>query len=164
MKYIIVFLTFNVLGFLGCYSFKSTSIDAAINTFYVPLMENRVDNGPATLAITFTEKLKDKVRSQSRLRFQDTDPDLSFIGTVEAFNVTSQAPTSDNISALSRLTISIKIDFENRHDETKNWSQSFSYFQDFDGRTNLLDVQQNLINTISNQIAEDIFNRAFGDW
>ncbi len=157
-------LSLLLLAFVGCYSFKSTSIDPAITTFYVPLMENRVDNGPATLPITFTEKLKDKIRSQSRLRFQDTDPDLSFIGTVESFSVTSQAPTSDNTSALSRLTISIKIDFENSHDETKNWSQSFSYFQDFDGRTNLLDVQESLINTISNQIAEDIFNRAFGDW
>lgn len=161
-SYFIIIVVF--IFFAGCYSFKSTSIDTNINTFYVPLMESRADNGPATLAITFTEKLKDKIRSQSRLRFQDTDPDLSFLGTVESFNVTSQAPTSENISALSRLTISIKIDFENRHDETKNWSQSFSYFQDFDGRTNLLDVQESLINTISNQISEDIFNRAFGDW
>ncbi len=164
MKNLNYFILVSGILLSGCYSFKSTSIDANTNSFYVPMFESRVDNGPATLAITFTEKLKDKIRSQSRLRYLDTDPDLSFTGTIEDFNVTSQAPTSENVSALSRLTIRVKIDFENRHDDTKNWSQSFSFFQDFSGTQNLLDVQETLVNTISNQIAEDIFNKAFGDW
>lgn len=163
MKYVLVCLLPSFI-FSSCYSFKGTSIDDNLKTFYVPLFENRSDDGPATLPITFTEKLKDKIRTQSRLRFLDTDPDITFNGTVESFYVSSQAPTANNTSALSRLTISIKIDYENKYDESKNWSQSFSFFQEFDGRTNLLDVQESLINTISNQISEDIFNKAFGDW
>jgi hypothetical protein len=148
----------------GCYSFKSTSIDPSVTTFFVMPFENRADNGPVTLPISFSEKLKDKVRRESRLKLTDTDPDLTFSGYIRDFSVISQAPTADNTSALSRLTISVQVEFENRHDETKNWNQSFSYFQEFDGRTNLLDIQESLMETINNQLVEDIFNKAFGDW
>lgn len=152
------------IAFTQCYSFKSTSIDPSITTFTVIPFESRADNGPVTLPITFSEKLKDKIRRESRLRFVDTDPDITFSGHIRDFNVISQAPTADNTSALSRLTISVQIEFENRHDETKNWSQSFSFFQEFDGRTNLLDIQEGLMEKINNQLVEDIFNKAFGDW
>ncbi len=164
LKFFIVTISVMPLFFLSCYSFKSTSIDPLITTYTVIPFEGRADNAPVTLPVTFSEKVKDKIRKESRLKFTETDPDLSFSGIVEDFNVSSQAPTSDNISALNRLTIRVKIDFENRHDETKNWSQSFSYFQDFDGTSNLLDVQEALIERISNQLVEDIFNKAFGDW
>lgn len=156
----IVFIVFTE----GCYSFKSTSIDPNIISFTVLPFENRADNGPVTLPITFSEKLKDKIRRESRLKFVETDPDISFSGFIRDFSVISQAPTADNTSALSRLTISVQVDFENRQDETKNWNQSFSYFQEFDGRTNLLDIQEGLMEKINNQLVEDIFNKAFGDW
>lgn len=148
----------------SCYSFKSTSIDPSITSFTVLPFENRADNGPVTLAISFSEKLKDKIRRESRLKFIETDPDITFSGNIRDFSVVSQAPTADNTSALSRLTISVQVSFENRRDETKNWNQSFSYFQEFDGRTNLLDIQESLIERINNQLVEDIFNKAFGDW
>ena len=157
-------VTFSFVFMSACYSFKSTSIDPAITTFTVLPFEGRADNGPVTLPITFTEKLKDKIRRESRLRFIDTDPDITFSGVLEDFNVTSQAPTAENLSALSRLSIRVKVDFENKHDETKNWSQSFSFFQDFDGTLNLLDIQEGLVDKITNQLTEDIFNKAFGDW
>jgi len=157
-------LLFFVILTLGCYSFKSTSIDPAITTFFVIQFENRADNGPVTLPVSFSEKLKDKIRRESRLKLTDTDPDITFSGTIRDFNVISQAPTADNTSALSRLTISVQVEFENRHDETKNWNQSFTYFQEFDGRTNLLDIQEGLMERINNQLVEDIFNKAFGDW
>ncbi len=163
MKHRIVLLFFVVLT-TGCYSFKSTSIDPSITTFFVVQFENRADNGPVTLPVSFSEKLKDKIRRESRLKLSDTDPDISFSGTIRDFNVISQAPTADNTSALSRLTISVQVEFENRHDETKNWNQSFTYFQEFDGRTNLLDIQEGLMERINNQLVEDIFNKAFGDW
>lgn len=158
-----VFLFFIFLS-AGCYSFKSTSIDPSIITFFVMPFENRADNGPVTLPIIFSEKLKDKVRRESRLKLSDTDPDINFSGYIRDFSVISQAPTADNTSALSRLTISVQVEFENRHDESKNWNQSFSYFQEFDGRTNLLDIQESLMEKINNQLVEDIFNKAFGDW
>ncbi|MEP7320786.1 MAG: LPS assembly lipoprotein LptE [Saprospiraceae bacterium] len=157
-----------VLGTLffssGCYSLKSTSIDPSITNFTVVTFEGRADNGPVTLPVTFTEKLKDKIRRESRLRLVDTDPDLTFSGAIEDFSVSSQAPTSDNVSALSRLTIRVHVDFENKHDETKNWNQTFTFFQEFDGTQNLLDVQDRLVLVITNQLTEDIFNKAFGDW
>lgn len=151
-------------GTSGCYSFKSTSIDPAITSFTVLPFENRADNGPVTLPVAFSEKLKDKIRRESRLRFVDTDPDISFSGSIRDFSVISQAPTAENTSALSRLTISVQVEFENSHDESKNWNQSFTYFQEFDGRTNLLDIQESLVEKINNQLVEDIFNKAFGDW
>ena len=155
---------FILLLLTSCYSFRSAAVDPNIKSFTVLTFENHADNAPATIAINFTEKLKDKFRKEARLKFVDIDPDISFSGLIEDFSVSSQAPTAEQTSALSRLTIRVKVDFENKHDENKNWSQSFSFYQDFAGTQNLLDVQDGLITKISDQIVEDIYNKAFGDW
>ena len=49
-------------------------------------------------------------------------------------------------------------------DEEDDWSQTFSFFEDFDNDSNLEDVQDELIDNIFEQILQDIFTRAFTNW
>jgi len=94
------------------------------------------------------------------------------MGSVTTFNVQSVAPerrtdgggATEFGSSLNRLTIAIQVDYVNNQDDEDNWSQSFSFFQDFDNMTNLSDVQDDLIETILSQISTDIFNKSFTNW
>jgi len=148
----------------SCYSFKGISIDPTINTFYVTIFDNLTNDSPPTLGQDFAEVLRDKIRNESRLRLKNTDPDIDFTGSIADFRVTSEAPEPGQTTSFNRLTITVNVDYVNNRNEDNKWNKRFSFFANFDANQNLLDVQEDLINSINDQIVEDIFNFSFTDW
>ncbi len=148
----------------SCYSFRGISIPPDVNTYYIPVFDIRAENAPPTIGQQFSETLKDKVRNESRLQWNDISPDLEFTGAISAFRVSPQAPKPGETVSFNRLEIAVQIQCTNNIDPKKNWKQTFTFFNDFDTNLNLLDIQDQLIQQIFQQITEDIFNKAFTDW
>ncbi|MEM9850185.1 MAG: LPS assembly lipoprotein LptE [Bacteroidota bacterium] len=150
----------------GIYGFKGTNFDPNIETFYVHPFELRANSAPPTITQTMEEGLKLKIRQESSIDENDTQPDIEFKGRVTRFESRPQAPEAGEAIGFNRLTIAIEIEYiDNFHDDEKyNWKQTFSRFEDFGEAVNLLDVQDELIDVITQQIYEDIFNKAFTDW
>ena len=74
-KSLLVSLVFGLLLSLNsCYRFKGIAIDPGINTYFVEQFVDNTGSGVPTVAIDFSEKLKDKVRNESRLVFKEIDP------------------------------------------------------------------------------------------
>ena len=171
---------FSLIGVLlitSCYSFKGISIAPTIETFYVDIFQNSAFNAPPDIGIQFSESFKDIVLSSTRLNYDEFNPHIEFSGAVRSFTISSVAPEQqgDNIfgSALNRLTIAIEVEYFNNQNEDDAWNQTFSFFQDYESTLNLddpaesdpsLSVQDVLINTIFEQINQDIFNKAFASW
>ncbi len=164
MRAIYLISTLTLFLFSSCYSFKTTSISPEVQTFYVLPFDNKALNATPTIAQNFSERLQNKIRSESRLAFTEVDPHVSFSGAVTRFQVSSIAPEEDGTSALNRLEITVNVAFENTVDEKKSYKRDFSFFDDYPKDTNLLNVQDELIDNIFSQIVEDIFNASFNNW
>ena len=162
MRLILHILFLSLLS--GCYSLSGIAISPETESYYVAPFENRALNAVPTLAQQFTEQLKDKITRQSRLLYDDTNPDVSFSGVITNYDVTPEAPQAGETTAVNRLTITVSVEFENANDEKANWKKSFSFSEVFAGDENLLDVQDDLIAVINRQLTEDIFNAAFNKW
>ncbi len=148
----------------GCYSFRGISIDPTVSTYYVePFTDNSL-NSPPALSTRLQEDLKEKIRTESRLVYNEEDPDIEFKGIVVRYQVTSEAPQPGETTALNRLTITTAIEYINNTNEEKGWKKNFSFFQDFPSSTDLASIEEDAITNISAQIMEDIFNAAFTDW
>ena len=145
----------------GCYSLSGIAIDPNITTFDAPLFENRSPLVEPTLALTMTEQLKDKIRNSSRLQWTEDDADLIFNGTIVRYDISSVAPVEGATSALNRLTITLKIEFENTQNEKNNWEKSFTRFVDFESTQDFSDVKDALILEATTDIMEDVFNESF---
>jgi len=138
----------------SCYSFKSAGIPAGMETFYIEEFDNTAPNVVPTLA-------------KGKLAFTEYEPHVDFKGAITRYAVTSQAPEEGQTTAFNRLDITIEVTYTNNLDDDpkKSWTnQRFSFFEDYPSDANLLDVQDDLIETITDQIVEDIFNKAFSDW
>ena len=162
-----VLLLGSILLLQNCYSFRGISIDPTINTFYVAQFENRAPNATPTLAPDFTERLKDKIRNESRLIYTDTDPDVEFVGSISNYRVTSEAPQPGEQVSFNRLTIGVSVEYINNRepDEKKRVTKiNKSFYSEFPSDQNLFDVQDELIQTITIQLVEDIFTAAFTNW
>jgi len=168
MKLLLPFATCFCLLLSGCcYSFKGISIDPDVNTFFVQNFNNEAPNAPPTLALEFTERLKDKVRLESRLNLKNTDADIEFTGRVTDYRVIPVAPKPGELVSLNRLEVGVSVLFINNKADKKSWPspRAFRHFAEFDNSVDLLSVQdQLLLDVIYPQILEDIFNAAFNDW
>lgn len=157
----------------GCsFGFKGISIPPTVNTYFVDQFQNGAGNAPPDIGQRFSDLLKDRVTRNSRLNYSEDGPDIEFSGTVTTFSVTSVAPErldSDSGltefgSTLNRLNISVQVDYIDNQDDEASWSQSFSFFEDFEATTILSDVQDELIDNIFEQLTTDIFNKSFTNW
>ena len=163
-----------LLGMLlstGCYSFKGISIPPTVATFYIDQFQNNVGNAPPDIAQRFSDEFRQDITQNTSLLYNEEVPDVEFSGSISSFNVQSVAPERNSNagqvqfgSTLNRLTISVQVSYVSNQNEEDNWSQSFSFFEDFENDQNLDDVQDELIDNIFEQILQDIFTRAFTNW
>ena len=145
-------------------NFKGITIPPEANTFYVAEFENRAPQAPVDVGQQFSELLKFKLLNETRLTWNDEDPDLEFSGQISRYQVTAMAPQPNELVGFNRLSLAIRVNYTNNMEEEDTWDNNFSFYQDFGNDVNLLDVQDQLIETIHTQIAEDIFNKAFTSW
>ncbi len=146
------------------YSFKGISIPADVETYYVGQFNSNALNAPPTLATDVSEALKEKIRRETRLVLEDTNPDVEFQGTVVDFRVTSEAPQPGEFSAINRLTIVTAVEYISHKKEDDSYKRNFSFFFDFPAEQDLASIQSEAIEDILDQMMEDIFNASFTNW
>lgn len=145
------------------YSFTGAAIEG--KTINVHFIENKARNIVPSLAATFTEKLRQRILSQTSLSQVNNDnTDYDIQGEITDYNVSVAAISGTDVSSKNRLTITVNIQYVNRKNEKNNFSTSFSRFADFNADQNIQTVETALISTISDQLADDIFNKAFVNW
>jgi len=151
----------------GCYSLKGISIDPKVKTFFVQNLENSAVGAPPTLAVDFTERLKDKIRTETPLRLTSEAPDAEFTGRISDFRVVPVAPKPGETVSLNRLEVRLQLLYTvNVEGAEGSWpaERTFSHFAEFGADQDLLSIQDVLIRQIADQLLEDIFNAAFNNW
>ena len=153
--------------FVGCsvrMTLSGASIDENLKTFSVQYFNNRAAIINPLLSQKMTELLKDRIMSESRLTLVDGIGDVDFSGEITGYTIRPMAIKEDAVSAQTRLTIRIKVRYQNRKDPQKNWESSFSAYQDFASERNITEVEGELTSLIIDQLTENIFNKTFSDW
>lgn len=148
----------------GTYSFKGSTLSADLKTIAISNFTLAAAGGPANLGNTITEKVKEYYQRNTQLKLKPTNTDLMLEGSVVGYDLSPQAPTSQDKAGLNRLTITIQVKFSNNKDEEKNFDQNFSFYADFNQTQTLSQVESKLIPIILDQIILDIFNKSAGDW
>jgi len=149
---------------MSCYNFKGISIPPDIKTYSVENFSYASRDFPSDLNIIFTEELRRKIREETRLVNDDLNPDIVFSGSIIKYDIDYVAPDPDNTTNLNRLEISVKINYVNEKNEEDNYSKNYSDFEDFDSNTNFQSIQEELNETIIEDILERVFNDAFTGW
>ena len=89
---------------------------------------------------------------------------MNFSGSIVKYEVKPIAIQANEQAAQNRLTIAVKVKFENTKDDSKSFDQQFSRYADYYSSQNLADVEADLIEQITAELVEDIFNKAVVNW
>ena len=146
------------------YSFNGASISSETKSVQIDYFSNSSSMGKASLSDDIVEGLKDKFSNETNLTIINSDGDLFFKGSITSYSVKPIAIQADETAAKNRLTISVKVRFENKLDLDNNYDQSFSRYADYYSTTELSSIEDELVNQIIAELIDDIFNKAVANW
>jgi hypothetical protein len=163
-KIISIFLVNVFIASCGIYSFTGASIPTEAKTASVTYIKSTATNSPASLSQIITEGLKDLVLSQTNLDLTELEGDLSFSGQITKYQLIPMAIQANETAGQNRLTIGIKVKYNNSINIEQNFESTFSRYRDFNSSENFADVESILIEEITKELLEDVFNKAFVNW
>ena len=162
-RFLLLFLSILLSG-CGAYNFTGAKpIDA--ESFQVNYFANNADLIEPGIERTFTLKLQDLIQNQTNLNLTTSGGELLFEGEITEYRITPMTATADQRAAQNRLTISVNVRYTNRKNEEDDFEKRFSFYDDFDGNTQLTGAQlSRSLDIIFDRITQDIFNEALAKW
>ena len=157
---------------LGCgvYGFTGASISPDVKSVSIQQFYNNAVLGPSDMSNVFTEKIKDYFQQNTSLALVDQNGDLQLDGYIADYRITPVAANAarsedgQDVSQLSRITITVFATYINTQDPTFDFEQRFNFFLDYDQNEDLTTVEQEFVGEIFDQIVIDIFNASVANW
>lgn len=163
-----ILLIFIVVNFSSCrfvnYSFIGGTLDPKIQTVNIKYFPNNAALVQPTLSRSFTETLRDKFISQTKLALVEAGGDIIIEGEIIDYNIQPVAIQGNEKAALNRLTITVNVKYTNTINSNQDFESTFSRYEDFDSNKNLSLVENELIKLINEALVEDIFNKIVVNW
>ena len=166
----LLFLVF--LAGCGVYSFSGIAIDyTKIQSISIQRFYDESNGGPPNLAQQFTESIRDYYQQNTQLTLESSNGDLQLSGSITGYNFNPVAPVSSgdpnvaDLAGLQRLTIRVQVNYVNVINPDQSFERSFSFYDDYNPDTQELSaVEDQLIETIFDQVIYDVFNATVANW
>ena len=112
----------------------------------------------------FTEKLKDRFISQTKLELVDFNGDLTFSGEITGYDTKPVAVTQNEQAEKNRLTITVHVKYTSINNPKYNFDKTFSRYADYESTQLLTDVEDDLSEQIVTELIDDVFNKSVVNW
>ena len=165
-SFLFLFATAVIFQGWGAYSFTGADINyATTKTVQVNYFQNNAPIVEPGIARDFTQKLQDLLLNQTSLDLVNSSGDLVYEGEITQFYIAPITATSNSTAAQNRLTIAVNVRFYNTKDPLKDFEQSFSFYYDYPGTTQLTGSRLDAaVDIIFERLTQDIFNKSLANW
>ena len=158
-------LVFMLAGCRISVSLTGGSVHPSAKTVFVATFPNNASLINPNLSQEFTTALKDRIQNQTPLTLIDTrNADYVFEGAITNYSISPIALQGNDVAAMNRLTIGVRVTFKSKFEENLNFEQTFSRHADYSSALNFTSIESGLMQEIVAFLTEDIFNRAFVNW
>ncbi|WP_081966380.1 LptE family protein [Porphyromonas sp. COT-108 OH1349] len=157
--------SFAVSSCIPSYKLSGTSIDyTKIKSISIKDFGNLAPTVYPPLATRFSEELRDQFQKRTRLTQNKDRGDLELEGEIVGYDLTAEAIQENAYAAKTRLTMRVKVRYVNNKEEKKSFEKEFTAYASFDSGLMFNDVQDALVDDISKDIINQIFNATVEDW
>lgn len=162
-KLVILTLLF-IFSSCGLYKMNGVTIPPDVESVSIQYIQNKAQIINPLLSQTVSEKLKNKFISETRLQLTAQNGDFALQGEITDYTVEPVSIQNNTSSSLNRLKITIKVKMDCIKHPKMSFDQSFTQFQDFDANKSFTSVETNLVNTITDMLVQEIFNKTAINW
>jgi len=163
-RFFIIILAFISVQATCNYSFKDVSVPPEVKTIRVNYIDNKARYINPQLSPQLTDKLRQKIVSQTRLTvINGEEADYDIGGYITDFSVNTSGISGNQVSS-NNLNVTVHLIFKNRLNSKKDFESDITRNFPFPGSMSFTDAQNNLMEEILKNVTEDIFNKIFSDW
>ena len=153
-----------LLSGCGIYSFRDAVIPENVKTIKIGFVENKARYVNPQLAPQLTDKLMQKIMSQTKLtRTNNDDAHYQIFATITNYDPSQTVGVSAQQASTNRLTVTVHVVLKKTLD---NKEQEFDVTRNFDFAATLTlnQAEGQLMDEILRNITDDIFNQIFSNW
>lgn len=163
--FVLLAVTLVVGGCKISFTFNGASIDyTKTKSISIADFNNVAELVYPPLAMNFSEKLRDKYSRQTRLQLLKSGGDMHLEGEIVGYELTPMSIGQDSYSSETKLTVTINVRFSNHKNPEDDFEKKYSAYQSFDSSLMITDVQDELLSTIMEDIADNIYNDTVAKW
>ena len=155
-------------SFTGCfwkyYDFKGANIPTDVQSFSVAFFNNEAALVNPRLSMNFTEKLKTKFQSETRLNLTAENGDYQFAGAIVGYQLDPAAINPETGAAQTQFTITVRVEFACPKYPEKNFTKNFTSSKIFDASSEFSSIEESLSNELTDIIVQQIFSAVALDW
>ncbi|MDE6410143.1 MAG: hypothetical protein K2K81_07885 [Muribaculaceae bacterium] len=170
LKLLLLIILSPLLLLTGCkpvFTFNGSILNYDVyKTIYVSEFPIRASLVYPPLQQTFENEILNYVTRQTKLQVIDNpnNADINLSGEITGYSLSPQAVGTDAYATETRLTISVRVKYTDNQNSANNVDQTFSAYRQFSSSLMLTDVQDELCQQISEELATLIFNSTLGNW
>ncbi len=158
---VLLLLSFSQSG-CGVYRFNDTDIPPEVKVVKVNFIQNKARYISPTLAGELTDKLRQKIISQTRLKQTNgDDADWEISPTITSYNLSTSGISNQQVNS-NRLNVAISIEVRDSTQKPKKFDVSRSF--DYPGSMTLQQAEAQLKDEMLRSLTDDMFNRIFSNW
>ena len=162
--FLLILFVVSLLTACDVYKFNQTTIPPEIKTVRVQYIENKARYNNPQLSPQLTDKLRQKIVSQTKLTQVNNDnADYDISGYISQYDVSTSGISNQQVSS-NRLTVAVSLTLLDRKTgkEPRNISASRSF--DFSASLTLPQAERQLNDDIIRNLTDEIFNQLFSNW
>ena len=144
------------------YSFGEGEIPG--QTFSIESFTNVASLINPNLAIVMQNSLQEKFANESNLKYTDGIGDAIFKGIITIYSITPVQGTGAETVALNRLKIGIKVTYTNSVNDSQNFDETIEFFDDFESAKDFSSIEDDLMESISEKLIDEIYQRTMTEW
>ena len=174
MKFkISTFFAFWMLLALGsCYSFTGSSLSPETKTIQIKEFVNNSTLVNANLAQQFSIDIQKRFLQRTTLKGTTERPDILIEGEITDYTITPTTITSSTVqtstgtiqAAQNKLTITVKVHYENAKEPEKSFDRTFSDEAVFNSDLDISQIEATQVTIVNERIINKIFNDIVADW
>jgi len=147
------------------YKFNGSSIDyTKIKTITITDFPNNATLVYPPLAQKFNTALRELFAKRTRLQSVKRNGDLQIEGEITDYRLAALSIQSNALAAQTQLTLTVRFRFTNTKNSKEDLETTLSASQTFDSSKMLTTVQDELLDVMTKEITENIYNQSVARW
>ena len=165
-SFAVVFILLMLVSCSISYKFNGASINYdKVKTITIETFPIRSAYVYAPLGTVFNDELQGIFIRQTRLQQVSRGGDLQLSGEIVGYEQYNRGVSADGYSTKTELKVTVNVRFVNNSNHAEDFNdRQFSASREYDSSQQLSAVQDDLINQMVKEIAEQIFNATVANW
>ena len=175
MKKNVFFHTFYLLIFTwlfqSCYSFTGSSLSPETKTIQIKDFPNNAPLMNPNLAQQFSTDIQNRFLQRTGLKGTTEVPDILIEGEITDYSITPttistaiNAPGGTIQAAQNKLTITVKVHYENKIEPDKSFDRPYSDEAVFSSDLDINTIEASQVKLVNERIINKIFNDIVANW